>query len=293
MMRVADALASLRGRLATASPTGSLDAEILLAHVLGTSRAALAAAPGRTLAPSQAEELEALALRRIGGEPVAYLTGRREFWSLELEVTPAVLVPRPETELAVELALAALARVSCPAVLDLGTGSGAIALAIARERDDAAVTAVDASGAALEVAARNAQRLDIGNVRFLRGSWFEPVGTGRFDAIVSNPPYVAEHDPALAALAHEPREALVAGRDGLGAIAEICAGGLSHLVAGGLLLVEHGAAQGAAVRELMSGAGLVEVATHRDLSSRERVTGGTAAREALESESAEGQEYTQ
>ncbi|HEX9707078.1 MAG TPA: peptide chain release factor N(5)-glutamine methyltransferase [Steroidobacteraceae bacterium] len=291
MTRSADALASLQERLAAASPTASLDAEILLAHVLGTSRAALAAAPGRTLAPSQAWELEALALRRIVGEPVAYLTGRREFWSLDLEVTPAVLVPRPETELVIELALAALAGVSCPAVLDLGTGSGAIALALARERDDADVTAVDASTAALEVARRNARRLRIGNVRFLRGSWYVPVGTGRFNAIVSNPPYVAEGDPALATLAHEPREALVSGRDGLDAIAAICAGASQHLVPGGRLFVEHGAAQGAAVRELLSAAGLGEVATHRDLGSRERVTAGTAPPQALES--AGGQESRQ
>jgi release factor glutamine methyltransferase len=283
MMRAGDALASLRGRLAAVSPSAALDAEVLLAHVLGTTRAALAAAPGRTLAPSQSKMLEALALRRIDGEPIAYLTGRRGFWSLELEVTPDVLVPRPETELVVELALGALAQVSRPAVLDLGTGSGAIALAIARERDDAVVTAVDASAAALEVARRNSERLGIGNVRFHRGSWYEPVGAGRFDAIVSNPPYVAENDPALAALAHEPRLALVAGRDGLDAIAEVCASAGVHLWPGGALLVEHGATQGAAVRRLMSDAGLTGIATHRDLAALERVTAGTAAREVLES----------
>ncbi|MGH8130633.1 MAG: HemK/PrmC family methyltransferase, partial [Steroidobacteraceae bacterium] len=179
MIRAADALSALRQRLAAASTTASLDAEILLAHVLGTSRAELARQSGLALQPSQTEALEELVLRRIAGEPVAYLTGRREFWSLELEITPDVLVPRPETELLVDLALAALARVSGPAVLDLGTGSGAIALAIARERTDAAVTAVDASGAALEVAKRNAGRLGIRNVNFLYGSWYEPAGSAR------------------------------------------------------------------------------------------------------------------
>jgi release factor glutamine methyltransferase len=283
MTEAGEALASLRGRLAAASPSAALDAEILLAYVLGTTRAALIAAPGRLLAPSQSETLEALALRRIGGEPVAYLTGRKCFWSLDLEVTPDVLVPRPETELVVELALGTLAQVSRPAVLDLGTGSGAIALAIARERDDAAITAVDSSTAALEVAGRNARRLGIGNVRFLRGSWYEPVGAGHYDAIVSNPPYVAENDPALAVLVHEPRLALVAGREGLDAIVEVCAEARSHLRPGGVVIVEHGAAQGAAVRRLMSDAGLVDVATHRDLASHERVTAGTLAREALES----------
>ena len=283
MTSTADALASLRQRLAAISATAALDAEILLAQVLGTTRAALAARPGRTLAPSQAEMLESLASRRAAGEPIAYITGRREFWSLELEVTPDVLVPRPETELVVELALGVLARVSRPAVLDLGTGSGAIALAIARERDDAALTAVDASAAALAVAGRNAGRLGIGNVRFLRGSWYEPVAGCRFDAIVSNPPYVAEDDPALAALAHEPRAALVAGRDGLGALAAVCDGARACLRPGGSLIVEHGASQGAAVRGLMSDAGLVEITTHRDLASLERVTAGIAPPQAVES----------
>jgi len=283
MTSTADALASLRGRLATISPTAALDAEILLALVLGTTRAALSARPGRSLAPSQAEMLEILARRRIDGEPIAYLTGRREFWSLDLEVTSDVLVPRPETELAVELALGVLAQASQPAVLDLGTGSGAIALAVARERDDAAVTAVDASAAALAVAERNAKRLGIGNVRFLRGSWYEPVAGARFDAIVSNPPYVAEDDPALAALAHEPRLALVADRDGLGALAVICNGARAHLQPGGCLVIEHGASQGAALRGLMSDAGLIEIRTHRDLASHERVSTGIAPPQALES----------
>lgn len=282
MTRAASALAALRRRLA-ASPSASLDAEILLAHALGVSRAVLAAEPGRALDAEQAQALEALALRRIAGEPVAYLTGRREFWSLELEVTPDVLVPRPETELLVELALSALPRDIRPEVLDLGTGSGAIALALARERGDAIVTAVDASGAALAVAERNARRLGIGNARFLRGSWYAPVGPARFDAIVSNPPYVAEGDPALASLAPEPRLALVAGPDGLGAIAKICAGAQAHLAPGGFLLVEHGAAQGAAVRELVARAGLVAVATHRDLAGLERVSGGMAPPQALKS----------
>ena len=282
MTRSADALASLRGRLAATSTTAALDAEILLAQVLGTTRAALAAAPGRTLAPSQAAMLESLARRRMAGEPIAYLIGRREFWSLELEVTPDVLVPRPETELTVELALGVLAQASRPAVLDLGTGSGAIALALARERDDAAVTAVDASAAALAVAQRNARKLGIGNVRFLRGSWYEPVAGLRFEAIVSNPPYVAEDDPALAALAHEPRLALVADREGLGALASVCSGARAHLWPGGSLILEHGTSQGAAVRGLMSDSGLIEITTHRDLASHERVSRGMAPPQALE-----------
>jgi release factor glutamine methyltransferase len=168
-------------------------------------------------------------------------------------------------------------------VLDLGTGSGAIAIAIAHERPDAAVTAVDASAAALAVATANARRLRTGNVEFLAGSWYEPVGGSRFDCIVSNPPYVAADDPALAFLSHEPQGALAAGPAGLDALAVICAGAPAHLAAGGALVVEHGTTQGPAVRELMARAGLAGVATHADLAGRPRSTRGNSPRPALES----------
>lgn len=278
MTRVAGVLAALRERLAAASPSAALDAELLVAHVLGRGRSALAADPGRALAPEELFALEALARRRIAGEPVAYLTGKREFWSLELEVTPDVLVPRPETELVVERVLAAIDGIGRPAVLDLGTGGGAIALAVARERPDAAVTATDASAAALAVAKRNAERLALRNLGFLEGSWFEPVPGARFDAIASNPPYLAAADPALAALVHEPRQALVAGDDGLAAIADIVSAAPAHLEPGGRLVVEHGAGQGAAVRALFAAAGLSAVATRADLAGHERVTEGTRPR---------------
>jgi len=277
MTRAGDALAALRRQLAAVSTTADLDARLLLTHVLGVSRAAVAADPARMLDPQQAAALAALLQRRLSGEPLAYLTGRKEFWSLDLEVTPDVLVPRPETELVVELALEALAAVPNPAVLDLGTGSGAIALALARERPDAVVTAVDASAAALAVAGRNARRLQAGNVTLLRGSWYGPAGAARFDCIVSNPPYVAAGDAALTALAREPRQALTAGPEGLDALAEICSGACAHLEPGGALIVEHGATQGAAVRALMTQAGLAAIATHRDLAAHERVTRGNHA----------------
>jgi release factor glutamine methyltransferase len=283
MIRAADAFAALRERLAEVSPTAALDAELLVARVLGRGRAALAADPQRALAPGELLALESLARRRLAGEPVAYLTGLREFWSLELEVTPDVLVPRPETELLVERALEAIRNVENPAVLDLGTGSGAIAVAIASGRADAAVTATDASAAALAVARRNAARHGLRNLRFAEGDWYAPVAPGRFDAIVSNPPYVAEGDAALAALAHEPRLALVAGADGLAALAAVTAGAPPRLVPGGWLLLEHGAGQGPAVRSLFAAAGLAAIRTWRDLAGQERVTGGARPREAIES----------
>jgi release factor glutamine methyltransferase len=278
MTRLRDAETMLRDRFAAISTSAALDAGLLLAHVLGVSRAALASQPERELTAGESERLEALAIRRAAGEPVAYLTGRREFWSLDLEVTSDVLVPRPETELLVEWALEALTGKSRPSVLDLGAGSGAIAIAIAHERPDALVTATDISEPALAVARRNADCLRLPNLVFLPGRWFEPVGALQFDAIVSNPPYIAAADPALAALAHEPRDALVAGDDGLAALAAICSGAGSRLAPGGSLLVEHGAAQGALVRALMAGAGFAHIETRRDLAGLERATRGNSGR---------------
>jgi release factor glutamine methyltransferase len=278
MIRADDALRALRERFAPASPTAALDAEVLVAAVLGIDRARLAADPERALAAQELVTLESLARRRLDGEPVAYLTGRREFWSLEFEVTPDVLVPRPETELLVERALAAITGLADPAVLDLGTGSGAMAIAIARERRDARVSATDRSPSALDVARRNAARLGCANVRFLEGDWYAPLAGARFDAIVSNPPYVAEGDAALAALAREPRLALVAGPGGLEAFTAIVAGATRHLARGGRLLLEHGAGQGSAVRGLLADAGFGMIATFLDLAGHERVTEGMRPR---------------
>jgi len=275
MTRAREATAALRERLAAASPTAALDAELLVARVLGAGRAGLAADPERALAAQELSALETLARRRLAGEPVAYLTGRREFCSLEFEVTPDVLVPRPETELLVERALAALAATRRPAVLDLGTGSGAIAIAVAVERPDAAVTATDLSAAALAVAARNAGRHGITNLRLLVGSWYEPLGGARFDAILANPPYVAVDDPALAALVHEPPLALVAGPDGLAALKAVVAGAPAHLLPGGRLLIEHGSDQGEPVRRLLCAAGFESVAIHPDLGGHDRHAEGT------------------
>jgi release factor glutamine methyltransferase len=249
-----------------------LDAELLLAHVLNVSRPTVIAGDERVLTPEEQGGFEQLLARRVAGEPLAYLTGTKEFWSLDLEVTPDVLVPRPETELLVEWALELLPTHEIQHVLDLGTGSGAIALAIARERPRWLVTASDVSAAALGVARRNARRLNLGNFNTRHASYLEAFG--QFNLIVSNPPYVAAGDPHLADLRFEPMVALVSGPDGLEALRTIVREGYAHVRPEGWLLVEHGAQQGAAVRELFARAGFADVTTRRDLAGLERATGG-------------------
>lgn len=253
-----------------------VDAEVLLAHALGKPRSWLIAHADDELSPEQAVAYELSIERRAAGEPVAYITGRRGFWSLDLEVTPDTLIPRPETELLVELALERLPRGQACRVLDLGTGSGAIALAIARERPQAQVVATDASAEALAVAQRNARVHHVGNASFVHGDWFAPVSDRRFDVIVSNPPYIERGDPHLQQgdLRFEPMSALASGQDGLDDIRRIVRGAALHLVPGGWLLFEHGWNQGDAVRALLGAAGFVELSTARDLEQRDRVTQG-------------------
>lgn len=252
------------------------DAEPLLAHALGRDRAWLFAHATDPVEAELADGFRQLVERRAAGEPVAYLTGRRGFWTLDLEVTPDTLVPRPETELLVELALARIGPDVPARVADLGTGSGAIALAIASERPVAAVVATDISAPTLAVAVRNAQAHRLDNVWFRRGDWDEALGRDRFDLIASNPPYIAEGDPHLAQgdLRHEPPRALSSGADGLDAIRTIVAAASRHLVPNGWLLLEHGLDQGGAVRALLEAAGFAEVSTARDLEQRDRVTLG-------------------
>ncbi len=242
--------------------------------MLACARSRLYAWPEFEPPAPQCERFDRLVEARARGEPVAYLTGHREFWSLDLEVTPAVLIPRPETELLVELALARLPVDAVCAVADLGTGSGAVALAIARERPLAQVLATDASAQALAVARRNAMRLGIDNVAFALGDWCGALGDRRFDLLVSNPPYIAECDPHLERgdLRHEPVAALVSGRDGLDAIRRIADAACAHLPPGAWLLLEHGWAQGTRVRELLSVRGFSAVGSVSDRGDHERVT---------------------
>lgn len=253
-----------------------VDTELLLAEALGRSRSWLYAHPEAAVPAPARARFEALLARRQAGEPVAYLLGRQGFWSLELEVSPATLIPRPETELLVELALARLPAGQSLRVADLGTGSGAIALALARERPQAHVVATDASAEALTVARRNAARLGLGRVEFRDGDWLVPLAQERFDLIASNPPYIEQDDPHLAQgdLRFEPPAALASGADGLDAIRVIVRDAGRHLHPGGWLLLEHGWNQGPAVRVLLEAAGFSEVATERDLEGRDRVSLG-------------------
>jgi release factor glutamine methyltransferase len=253
-----------------------IDAELLLLHVLRQPRSWLIAHADDVLPAEAVSAYAGLLDRREQGEPVAYITGQRGFWSLDFEVTPATLIPRPETELLVELALQRLPGDVACSVADLGTGSGAIALAIARERPVAHVVATDASEPALAVAQRNAQRNHIVNVSFVQGDWLAPLAGQRFDLIVSNPPYIESADPHLEQgdLRFEPVTALAAGVDGLDDIRRIVLDARQHLQAGGWLLFEHGWNQGEAVRDLLQDAGYAEVFTAPDLEQRDRVSGG-------------------
>jgi release factor glutamine methyltransferase len=268
----------LRQLLATAAQQLGArdDAEALLLHVLDRPRSWLFAHADEPAETDVQTAYSALVERRAAGEPVAYLTGRRGFWSLDLEVTPATLIPRADTELLVELALARLAVDAAARVLDLGTGSGAIALALAAERPQARVTATDASLAALAVAQRNARRLGLDRVRFVAGEWFAPLRDEHFDLIVANPPYIESGDAHLVRgdLRFEPASALASGADGLDDLRAIIAAAPLCLAVGGWLLLEHGWQQGAAVAQLLRDAGYTDVFTAQDLEHRDRVSGG-------------------
>ena len=264
---------SAAGVEAGASP--ALDAELLLAHVVQIPRARLKSHPETVVDPQRVRRYLDLLERRAAGEPLAYLTGWRDFWSLRLKVSPAVLVPRPETELLVERALA-LREAPEARVADLGTGCGAIALALASERPRWQMIATDVSAAALEVARANAAALGLGRITFRHGSWFEPLAGERCDLLLSNPPYIAADDPLLSGcvLAHEPRLALTPGADALSCLRVIARAAPGHLAAGGWLLLEHGADQAAQVRRELVAAGFGSVRSHRDLAGYERMTEG-------------------
>ena len=274
---IAGALSAAARTLAERSESPRLDAEILLAALLGMSRTALIVRGADPIASGSRSAFEELIARRLAGAPIAYLTGLREFWSMELDVTPAVLVPRPETEVLVEVALSRLSREETRTVLDLGTGSGAVALAIASERPLARVIGVDVSAPALNVARANARKLRLPQVDWRLGSWFEAVPDERFDLIVSNPPYVASSDPALAVLGAEPAIALSCGPTGLEALSAIIDGASRHLNAHGWLILEHGGTQAADVARLLARCGFRHIRAQADYSNHPRVTLATVA----------------
>jgi release factor glutamine methyltransferase len=255
---------------------GRHEAELLLLHVLGRERGWLFAHATDLIDPASAAAFAGLLQRRLAGEPVAYLLGRRGFWTLDLAVSPDTLIPRPETERLVELALERLPEDTSLRVADLGTGSGAIALALASERPQARVLATDMSAGALAVASGNARAHGLDNVEFREGSWHAPLAGERFHLIASNPPYIASGDPHLVRgdLRFEPASALASGDDGLDDIRVIIGGAQAHLLPGGWLLLEHGWDQGGAIRALLDAAGFVEVATAVDLEQRDRVSLG-------------------
>lgn len=260
--------------LTPASPTPHLDADVLLMHVLDVGRQALITRASETLGEHRCETYRRLVARRASGEPVAYITGVREFWSLPIHVSPAVLIPRPETEVLVECALARIPREGECVIADLGTGSGAVALAIARERPHAEIIATDASPDAIQVARANAHRLGLANVEFRLGDWHAPIADRHFDAIVSNPPYVRTSDPHLKRgdVRFEPQSALNGGANGLHAIRQIIASAHERLSPGGWLLLEHGYDQADAVAELLRAAQFTEIRSHHDLAKLPRVT---------------------
>lgn len=252
-----------------------LDAQLLLGHVLQRPRSWLLAHDDALLTEHHSAAAVHLMQRRADGEPLAYLTGEKEFHGLTLQVTPAVLIPRPDTETLVDWALALLqgSGIPAPRVLDLGTGSGAIALALKHRHPSASVTAVDASADALAVAKANAERLGL-DVHVRLGDWWSGFGDQRFDLVVSNPPYIALDDEHLPALRHEPELALTSGRDGLDAMRTIVSGAAHHLKVQGWLLLEHGHDQAAQVRQLLAAQGFGVVQTHADLAGIGRCTGG-------------------
>ncbi len=272
MSTVAAALAAAREKLPAS------EARLLLGHVVGRSAAWLIAHDDVSLAEAELLAFASLVARRAGGEPVAYLVGYREFFGREFAVTRSVLIPRPETELLVDVALARVGTGGTPRILDLGTGSGCLAVTLALELPRAQVTAVDSSAAAVQIARNNAERLGA-QLRVLQGDWFSALEGERFDLIVTNPPYIAADDPHLAAgdLRHEPQQALASGSDGLEAIRHIVATAPGHLTATGQLWLEHGYDQAKPVRALFAAAGFIGIEQCSDLAGILRTTGGRLA----------------
>ena len=273
---VGNARQAARALLSEETDTAALDADLLLSAALSVNRNLLEVLDTTELGPCQAADFEHLLKRRLAGEPIAYITQSKAFWTIDLQVSPATLVPRPETELVVERVLFHCQSIESPELADLGTGSGCIALAIASEVSAAHLVATDISADALEVAKLNCKALELDNVSFCCGSWTEALPNRRFDIIVSNPPYIASDDQCLADkfMRFEPPVALIGGSDGMESIWSIVSGVRKYLKPGGWLIVEHGSDQGNAVRSLFESNGLKACSTFKDLADLDRVTEG-------------------
>lgn len=276
MITIKEALANASKELSTISDTASLDAELLLLHILQADRSHLHAWPDKELSNDQSQQYQTYLNRRLQGEPIAYITGIKEFWSLPLHVTPDTLIPRPETELLIELILERFQTQENLTLADLGTGSGAIAIALAHEKPKWQITATDKSQKALDVATQNTKSLALTNIQFVCGDWFAPLADKKFNVIVSNPPYISheEWQDYKGGLKFEPATALLADNQGLADIEKIIRGATSYLQAKGLLIIEHGFQQGEQIRELFDSSGYKEVETVCDLASQDRVTLG-------------------
>jgi len=269
-----DVITQATALIADCSDNPRLDAELLLAHVMGKDRGYFYTWPDLELPAQLQQAFEELLQQRLSGKPLAYILGTREFWSMDLSVTPDVLIPRADTEILVEQILEKTPSDQAVSILDMGTGSGAIALAIARERPHADVYAIDQSEAALDVAKHNAEKHGLKNVRFVHSNWYEALPEEvSFDFIVSNPPYIRDDDPHLEQgdLPHEPRSALASGKEGLDDIEKILNGLRQYLKPGGWLMLEHGYDQGTAVQQRFTESGLEQVCCHQDLQGLDRI----------------------
>ncbi len=275
MMNLKEAVEYATATLTSISASAKLDAQLLICHACNIEQTKIITYPEQTLNEQQLELFTSALNRRKNGEPLAYITGRKEFWSLEFTVSEHVLIPRPETELLIELTLNEVSNTKAPRILDLGTGSGAISISVAKEREDAKIVATDISSQALEIAKKNAEKHNA-EITFIKSSWYENLAEEIFDAIICNPPYIAKDDPDLDkhVYQHEPGKALISDKNGLKDLELVIAGAKEYLSSTGYLAVEHGFQQAKKVQQLFDQHGFISIQTHKDLAGLDRATTG-------------------